>query len=272
MKFGRYMLKNILSVCCIGIILSVGTTGIWCPGWAGRDEEMLKYLEEKHRQEGYTTVNEFSDQPQSSNPQVTTPQQSVTPQTPVTPVKTCNHNYEVKIVREATCDGTGEMVFTCKSCKDSYKEVVPKTGNHIYNEAVTQEPSCTEKGIKTFTCNGCADSYTEEIDAIGHMHESKVTKEADCTHDGEMTFTCTNCNDTYTEPVAATGHTSSEWKITKENGTFSEGIKEQTCIACGTVLGTEIIPGKYPIAYLYVGIGVAVVFFVGAIVLIKKRK
>lgn len=126
MKFWRYNLKNILSVCCMGLVLSVGTTGIWCPGWAGRDEEGLREIEEKYKKQGYVFVDEFSDQPQSSQPQVTQPSQPTTPQTTVNPVKTCKHAYDVKITREATCDGTGEMVYTCRTVRIHTRKLLQK--------------------------------------------------------------------------------------------------------------------------------------------------
>lgn len=278
MKFWKYNLKKLMFVGCMGLMLAVNTVGTRCPGFAD-DEEFLRYMEEKHKKEGYTTYSSMEEKQAAQGGGNTSTQQQQTPvteqkptTTTVNPVKTCKHAYDVKIAREATCDSTGEMVYTCKDCKDSYKEVIAKTNNHVYEEAVTAEPTCTEKGVKTFTCKGCADTYTEEIGVLGHTHESTVTKAATCTEDGELTYMCKNCNDTYTEPVVAMGHTASEWTVTKENSTFAEGLKEQTCITCGTVLGTETIPSKYPMAYLYIVIGMAFVLTVGAVSIIVMRK
>ena len=136
---------------------------------------------------------------------------------------------------------------------------------------MTKEPTCTESGEKTFTCKNCSDSYMEEISATGHEYESNVTKEATCTEDGETTYTCKKCSDTYTETVTATGHTEGEWKVTKENGIFTNGLKEQVCASCGEVINTEVIPSRYPIAYLYAGIGAVIVLIIGAVVFLKKR-
>ena len=273
MKFLKYNMKNILSVCCLGLILSMGTTGIWCPGWAGRDDEMLEYLEDEARKKGYVTVDEFSDAPQSSQSQVTNPQAPATETKEQTPkqVKTCSHNYEVEITKEATCSEDGVMTFTCSLCGDSYKEVIAKTGKHEYEETVTKEPTCTENGEKTFTCKNCSDSYTEEISATGHEYERSVTKEATCTEEGEIAYTCTKCGDTYTETVAATGHTEEEWQMTKKSGMFKKGLKEQVCASCGEVINTEVILSRCPIAYLYAGIGAVIALAIGAVVFRNNR-
>lgn len=257
----------------MGLILSVCTIGTRCPGFSDH-EEFLKYMEEKHRQEGYATVDEFSDAPQSSQSQATTSQAPATEAKEQTPkqVKTCDHKYEVEITKEATCSEDGEMKFTCSLCGDSYKEVIAKTGNHDYEETVTKEPTCTENGEKTYACKNCSDSYTEEISATGHEYESSITKEATCTEDGEITYTCKKCGDTYTETVAATGHTEGEWKVTKESGMFTDGLKEQICATCGEVINTEVIPSRCPIAYLYAGIGAVIVLAIGVLVFLKKRK
>ena len=273
MKFLKYNMKNILSVCCMGLILSMGTTSIWCPGYAGRDEEGIREMEEEFKKQGYTKADESSDAPQSSQSQVTNPQAPATEAKEQTPkqVKTCDHKYEVEITKEATCSEEGEMKFTCSICGDSYKEVIARTGKHDYEETVTKKPTCTESGEKTYICKNCSDSYTEEINATGHEYESSITKEATCTEDGEITYTCTKCGDTYTETVVATGHTEGEWKVTKESGMFKNGLKEQVCSSCGEVINTEVIPSRYPIAYLYVGIGAVIALIVGAVVFLKKR-
>ena len=283
MKFFKYNMKNILSVCCMGLMLLVGTTSIRCPIWTENgpiftdDEEFNKYMEEKHRQEGYTTYSSMDKKNATQNGGNSNIQNEAAPATEAkeqTPkqVKTCDHKYEVEITKDATCSEDGVMTFTCSLCGDSYKEVIAKTGNHEYEETVTKEPTCTESGEKTFTCKNCSDTYTEEISATGHEYESNVTKEATCTEDGELTYTCKKCGDTYTETVAATGHTEGEWKVTKKNGMFTKGMKEQVCTTCGEVLGTEEIPSRYPIAYLYVGIGAVIALAIGVLVFLKKRK
>ena len=258
-------MKKILSAAILALIMGVCTTGIKCPIFTD-PEEGNAYTDQQDRENGYadyTFVESMDDLKQNQNKQE---------QAQSKPVKTCSHNYEVEITKEATCSEDGEMKFICSLCGDSYKEVIARTGKHEYEETVTKEPTCTENGEKTYTCKNCSDTYMEEINATGHEYESKVTKEATCKEDGEITYTCTKCGDTYTETVAATGHTEGEWKVTKKNGMFTNGLKEQVCTTCGEVLGTEEIPSRYPIAYLYAGIGTVIALAIGVLVFLKKRK
>lgn len=267
-------MKKFLSVFVMALIIGTGTTGIKCPIFTD-PEEGNRYTEQKYKENGYadyTFVAGPEDLNKNQNAQNSQEQPAQQQQAQSNPVKTCKHDYGVKIAREATCDGTGEMVFTCKNCKDSYSEVIAKTGMHVYDETLTAEPTCTEKGLKTFTCKNCDDTYTEEIGVLGHAHDSSITKAATCTEPGEMTYACKNCNDTYTEPLPATGHTSSEWEVVKENGLFTDGSKEQKCVTCGTVTGTDIIPGKYPVSYLYIGIAVALALFGTVVLIIRSRQ
>mgnify|MGYP002519631185 CR=1 FL=1 len=73
MKFLKYNMKNILSVCCMGLMLLVGTTSIRCHIWTENgpiftdDEEFNKYMEEKHRQEGYTTYSSMDEKNATQN-------------------------------------------------------------------------------------------------------------------------------------------------------------------------------------------------------------
>ena len=263
-------MKKILSVAILTLIMGVCTTGIKCPIFTD-PEEGNAYTEQQLKENGYadyTFVESMDDLKQNQNKQEQPVQQE---QAQSKPVKTCSHNYEVEITKEATCSEDGEMKFTCSMCGDTYKEVIAKTGNHDYEETVTKEPTCTENGEKTLTCKDCPDTLVKEIRATGHEYESSVTKEATCTEDGELTYTCKKCGDTYTETVAATGHTEGEWQVTKENGIFTNGLKEQVCASCGEVINTEVIPSRYPIAYLYAGIGAVILLIIGAVVFFKKR-
>ena len=263
-------MKKILSAVILALIMWGCTTGIKCPVF-NDEEEGNAYTEQQLKENGYADYTFLTGPEDLKQSQSQNKQEQPVQQEQAKPVKTCSHNYEVEITKEATCSEDGEMKFTCSICGDSYKEVIARTGKHEYEETVTKEPTCTENGEKTYTCKNCSDTYMEEINATGHEYESKVTKEATCKEDGEITYTCTKCGDTYTETVAATGHTEGEWKVTKESGMFKNGLKEQVCSSCGEVINTEVIPSRYPIAYLYVGIGAVIALIVGAVVFLKKR-
>ena len=263
-------MKKILSAVILTLIMGGCTTGIKCPIFTD-PEEGNAYTEQQLKENGYadyTFVESMDDLKQNQNKQEQPVQQE---QAQSKPVKTCSHNYEVEIVKEATCSEDGEMKFTCSMCGDTYKEVIAKTGKHEYEETVTKEPTCTENGEKTLTCKNCPDTLAEEIRATGHEYESKVTKEVTCTEEGELTYTCKKCGDTYTETVTATGHTEEEWQMTKKSGMFKKGLKEQVCASCGEVINTEVILSRCPIAYLYAGIGAVIALAIGAVVFRNNR-
>ena len=45
----------------------------------------------------------------------------------------CNHSYTSKVSTAATCTKTGEQLFTCTKCSDSYTQPIPATG-HSYSD------------------------------------------------------------------------------------------------------------------------------------------
>ena len=187
----------------------------------------------------------------------------------------CNHTYTSEVLSEPTCIEKGIRKYTCQSCGNTYTEEIALVDEHDYKEEITKEPTCDETGEKTFTCKDCEKTYTELINSLGHSDEMKQTKNPTCTEQGEMTYTCTRCGLSHVETVEAKGHTEGEWNTVTPQGMFSEGLKEKSCADCGEVLTTEVIPSTYPIYYLYVGIGAALMVIAGIIVtiaLIRKKK
>lgn len=71
---------------------------------------------------------------------------------------------------------------------------------HDYDVTVVKEASCTEAGEKKYVCP-CGESYTESIPAYGHSYRVEITKEPTISEKGEITYTCSRCQDTYSEPV-----------------------------------------------------------------------
>ncbi len=239
---------------------------------------------------GMSTEEEFNNwfwsDFQEDNPDINMGPTTTTPTTPVatpapTPapapkeeVKPCEHVYESEVTKQATCGEEGERTFACTLCGDSYTEPVEKSTVHGYEKEITKEPTCTEPGEAVFTCSICGDSYTEEVEPSGHDYIAKLTKEPTCTEAGENTYTCTVCGDSYTAEVPAMGHKAGDWEITTAASWFSAGEQVKRCTVCGEILETQEIPSQYPLWYLFVGIGAAVVVIgaVAGIVVYKKRK
>ena len=65
--------------------------------------------------------------------------------------------------------------------------------------------------------------------------------EATCTEEGQITKVCTLHGEKETETIPATGHTPGEWEVTKAATAVAEGIQEQKCTVCDTVLQTKKI-------------------------------
>ena len=145
----------------------------------------------------------------------------------------CEHQYEEKVTKEASCTAVGIKTFTCKECNESYTEEIPML-EHTYTSAVTKEPTCAEKGTTTFTCTVCDHSYTEEIEMVAHtLGEATITKEPTCIEEGEKVATCTVCSASgVSETIAKVEHSYTA-KVTAEPTCTATGTKTLTCSGCG---------------------------------------
>ncbi|MBO5620544.1 MAG: hypothetical protein J5959_02830 [Butyrivibrio sp.] len=276
MKFLNILKKIMMGVLAVGILLTTTQT-VYCTNYTSLEE----YMQESNKQAeaaGYKTINTPSGTTpslsgeNSNNTSIPQTEQNNSSTTSSKPVKTCEHAYVDSIIKEPTCAEPGMMESKCSKCGDTYKTEISPTGKHDYASEVTKEATCTEKGETTYTCTVCGDSYTEEIAPKGHSYVSSVTKEATCTESGVNTFTCTNCGDSYTEEIPATGHAQTVEEVTKEAGMFSTGEKVIKCSACGEILSTEVIPAKYPISYLYIGIAILVALAIAAFAIFRSKK
>lgn len=186
----------------------------------------------------------------------------------------CEHEYSAEVTTEPTCKDKGVKTYTCTKCGDTYTEEIDIINTHTFDEnkeEVIKEATCTEDGISAKACKICGYKEESSIPKLEHQYKEKVTKEATCTENGVKTFTCELCSDSYTEDIDAVGHNEGEFEITKPNGLFSDGEQIKKCTVCNEVLAKEVIPAKFPIWYLYCGIGLFVVIIGLIAVLITKR-
>ncbi|MDD3745328.1 MAG: Ig-like domain-containing protein [Anaerostipes sp.] len=153
-------------------------------------------------------------------------------------INATGHDYESKVTTPATCKEAGVKTYTCKKCKDTYTETIPKTESHKWDEGtVTKKATCTETGIKTFTCSVCHTTKTEVIPkSDSHNYdEGVVTKNPTCDTLGEKTFTCKDCKETKIEVLKALGHNYGEWTTVSETTVFAPELRKHTCERCGKV-------------------------------------
>lgn len=155
----------------------------------------------------------------------------------------CNHQYEGKITKDATCSEKGVQTFTCVLCNNSYTQEMPTIAHTFGDATVTKEPTCIAEGEKSASCSVCgATNISEPIPKTSHTYDEKVTKVATCTAEGEKTFTCSVCKESYTEVIAAKGH-DYIGKTTKKSTCTKDGEKKLTCSGCGDSY-TEAITSK----------------------------
>ena len=94
------------------------------------------------------------------------------------------------VVKSATCDEDGVMLYTCSSCGDTKTEAIPATG-HTYGEWVLEDEDNHKK-----ECS-CGDAVRE-----AHTWDAGVVTVAPTTTtEGIKTYTCTICNGTKTEVI-----------------------------------------------------------------------
>lgn len=179
------------------------------------------------------------------------------------------HEYTENVIRQATCDKSGEVEYVCSLCGDTYREEIEKT-EHDFKVGQTTDADCVTNGSTTYKCIKCGFSYKEEteidksahkyddgtdsvkvscisdgtivykcilcgfektqtVPATGHDYASTVTA-ATCTSDGSETFVCSRCGDTYSYPIPATGHCWDE----------AGCIYPKTCRYCGLTEGSML--------------------------------
>ena len=87
--------------------------------------------------------------------------------------KECDYN---SIVKDATCTEGGYVVYTCKLCGNTYKEIIPAKGHtEIVDAAVA--PTCTATGLTEGKhCGTCGEVLIAQtvVDALGHSFKDGV--------------------------------------------------------------------------------------------------
>ena len=78
----------------------------------------------------------------------------------------CTHNYIIIHSDKPLCEISGNIVYSCEKCKESFTEEIPAK-NHDYVEQITLEATDFSSGIITYTCSDCEKSYCENY-SLGH--------------------------------------------------------------------------------------------------------
>lgn len=141
------------------------------------------------------------------------------------------HSYSFEITKAATCEESGEKIYTC-GCGDSYSEVIPALGHNTVKISSTSA-TCENGGTSTYKCTRCGYSYiTSDSPKKAHDYTSEIVASATCTRDGKKVFTCKNCNYSYEQIIRAKGHRWDGWGYTVYPTAISEGEMARTCQVC----------------------------------------
>lgn len=157
-------------------------------------------------------------------------------------VSECQHNFEEKVTKEATCKEEGIRLYTCTICGYAYTENIP-TVEHKWGEWITKkEPTETEMGMQVRTCTVCDMEETSFLPVLEHTHKYEaIVTEPTCTEDGYTVYKC-SCGDSYTDNIVpALGHKWGEWQIVQEPTETETGKKKHVCDVCRAE-ETEEIP------------------------------
>ncbi|MGN1443717.1 MAG: RICIN domain-containing protein, partial [Acutalibacteraceae bacterium] len=137
-----------------------------------------------------------------------------------------SHDYDLKLIKSATCTEDGLLRRTCTICGDSFDIITEKRG-HLYSDTFTVDKAatCTEDGSESRHCKRCDDKIDiTVIPATGHSYDN------DCDTD------CNVCGET-----RSTTHAYGSWKTTKAATCTTDGVRERTCSVCGEVESAVLI-------------------------------
>lgn len=183
------------------------------------------------------------------------------------------HKHTKELTKVMTCTESGYYTYTC-SCGDSYTQEILPIG-HEYEETERVEPVCEIEGLITYTCKNCEESYMEPIEAIEHNFLLTETKDSTCVEHGYEIYTCENCKEDREEELSLNpdNHLTTEIVIVTPHGMFWDGVREVTCVDCGTVVETQITPATQDWR-VWAGVAACIIVLgtVVTIIVVKKRK
>lgn len=162
----------------------------------------------------------------------------------IDPQLTCEHEFNVIKIVDATCSAEGKSIQACLKCNKELEDTLPML-EHSWAEATCETPrTCRLCGITTGekgghkwsnatcttpkTCSLCAVTVGDALSA----NKSHSWKDATCAEPK----TCSICNAVDGSPI---DHTPSKWEIIDEGTSTEQGTRQQTCLACGIILKSE---------------------------------
>lgn len=122
------------------------------------------------------------------------------------------HDYVLTDTIDATCDGYGWKVYTCRSCDHTHMPVDQRVDplGHNYEVSSVTEATCTEGGITECTCTRCGHKDTpadQQKAPLGHSFDHGQVYTATCDAGGFTQFVCMRCGlEEKKDPTEPLGH------------------------------------------------------------------
>lgn len=124
---------------------------------------------------------------------------------------------EGKTTKEATCQETGLLTYSCTGCSHTIVKTIPVSTTHSYGNWSTTNTDHSR------TCTVC-----QKVESGKHsLDEGKVDKKPTCKEEGRKIYTCTVCSAQLTETLA---------KLTTH--TYDSAC-DKDCNVCGNIRETQ---------------------------------
>ena len=151
------------------------------------------------------------------------------------------HTIYSEVIKEATCQETGERFEYCTVCGYETTVTIPRT-SHTWSEYDRKEPTCTESGYVKKYCAVCGIFAEDQLPLVDHTYEYEVLQEATCVQSEIVRMRCSVCG---YEEVYDNGCLGHDYQVIyHEDSTCSQrGYDRLYCNRCG-----ETTDSYYPIA------------------------
>lgn len=159
---------------------------------------------------------------------------------------------EQPTLRTDECGEEAAAVIKCNNC--DYEEQVAYIKRDVQHQRAYRytAPDCDHSGVLEIYCAVC-DDILRTMDVVndmawGHVYaqEQTVTDAPDCVNAGSAAWICLRCGVAQEETVLpALGHTP-ELRVVSAATCYADGVGQQVCTVCETVLEENIVLAKAP--------------------------
>ena len=160
-------------------------------------------------------------------------------------VSTGHNDGKWRVEKDATCSENGVRIKYCTACMTALaQENIPMI-EHTYNIKETHDSTCEGYGDNLLECITCKYSTRETIPLKLHTPGTwQVSKVASCEIDGERVICCTECSKVMQTEVVPAAH-KYEWVVTEPAGELTFGKEAYKCTVCGDETDHRVVSPIY---------------------------